>query len=413
VGRLSAARIGAAVLALSLVATMAACGGDDDDEADGGGGGNAEDTTTTSVADFTLDEPLKIVAVISDPGGSDANAVGDFNDGIRMAVDEINESGGVGGQDVEFEAIETLPTGDAIVNSLNLALEQDPDVILGPVSSTAILAMAERIDEAQVPVIHNTTEPQVAADGEAGSDWIFANRPSNDGSARIAARYAVEELGAQSVGQLYVDTAFGQAGNDAMDAEIEDLGAEVGEERSFAFDTADLTEAALAMEDVDAILDWGTPGTMGLAVNALAQQGLVDIPHIGSGSVGFSFFADIVGDESLLEGVTGVVDCNPGDSDRDGAQAWHDRFVEQYDYEPSYASAQMYDSVMMVRSIVNQAQAADPATIQAGLAELGTDEPFAGVCADYSNQDNVLQQSAVVATYEDGQLVTQAEYEDA
>jgi branched-chain amino acid transport system substrate-binding protein len=404
-------RTAAAILALSLVTTVAACGSDDDDAADDSGG-SAEDTTTTTVAPYTLDEPLKIVAVISEPGGSDPNAVPDFVDGINMAVDEINEGGGVGGHDVEFQAIETLAVGDSIVNSLNLALEEDPDVILGPVSSTAILAMAERIDEAEVPVIHNTTEPQVAADGEAGSDWIFANRPPNDSSARVAVRYAVDELGAQNLGQLYVDTAFGQAGNDAQDDEADELGVEVGEERSFAFDATDLTEAALAMEDVDAILDWGTPATMGLAVNALAQQGLVDVPHIGPGSVGFSFFADIVGDESLLEGVTGVVDCNPGDSDRDGAQAWHDRFVDQFDYEPSYAAAQMYDSVMLVQSIVNDAQAADPATIQAGLAELGSEQPYAGVCADYANDNNVLQQSAVVASYEDGQLVTQAEYDE-
>jgi len=406
-------RTGATILALSLVATIAACGGDDDEEGADDGGGSAEDTTTTTVAPYTLDEPLKIVAVISEPGGSDPNAVPDFVDGIHMAIDEINAGGGIGGHDVEFQAIETLAVGDSIVNSLNLALEEDPDVLLGPVSSTAILAMAERIDEAQVPVIHNTTEPQVAADGEAASDWIFANRPPNDDSARIGARYAVEELGAQSIGQLYVDTAFGQAGDEAQDAEIDDLGAEVGAERSFAFDADDMTEAALAMEDVDAILDWGTPGTMGLSVNALAQQGLVDIPHIGAGSTGFSFFADIVGDESLLEGILGVVDCNPADNDRDGGQAWHDRFVDEFDYEPSYGAAQMYDSVMMVQAIVNQAQAADPATIQAGLAELGGDEPYAGVCADYANDNNVLMHSAVVAQYEDGALVTQAEYDES
>src|SRR5690606_27909668 len=174
------------------------------------------------------------------------------------------------------------------------------------------------VDAAGVPMIHNTTEPKVAGDGEAGSPWIFGNRPPNDGAARIAARYAVEELGAEEIGQLYVNTAFGQSGNEAQDAEIEELGAEVAAERSFEFNATDLTEAVLAMEDVDVVLDWGTPATVGLAVNTLAQQGLADVPHIGPGSVGFSFFADIVGDESLLEGVLGVVDCNPADDDREG-----------------------------------------------------------------------------------------------
>jgi branched-chain amino acid transport system substrate-binding protein len=399
-------RVLGAMLGLSLVA--AACGGDDESSDDGDDATADATTTTTAAPDYELPEPLRMVAVISEPGGSDENAVPDFVDAIEMAVGEINDAGGVGGQPIEFEAVETLAVGDSIVSSLNLALEKDPDVLLGPVSSTAILAMAARVDEAQVPMIHNTTEPQVVGDGEAGSEWIFANRPLNDESAAAAARYAVEELGAENIGQLYVDTAFGQAGNAAQDAAIDDLGAEVGEERSFEFNATDLTEAALAMEDADAILDWGTPNTVGLAVNTLAQQGLSETPHIGPGSVGFSFFADIVGDESLLEGVLGVIDCNPADDDRDGVGAWYDAYVEQFDYEPSYASAQMYDSVYMVKSIVDEAQAADPATIQQGLAAL---DGYEGVCATYGNDNNVLHHSSVIARFEDGALVTEQVYE--
>jgi branched-chain amino acid transport system substrate-binding protein len=394
------------LLGLSLV--VAACGGDDDDAADTGDDATDETTTTTAPA-YQLAEPLKIVAVISEPGGSDPNAVPDFTDGISMAVDEINEAGGIGGHPIEYEAIETLAVGDTITNSLNLALQQEPDVILGPVSSTAVLAMAQGVDQAQIPMIHNTTEPKVVGDGEAGSEWIFANRPLNDESAAIAARYAVEELGAENIGQMYVNTAFGQAGNAAQDGEIDELGAEVGEERSFEFNATDLTEASLAMEDADAILDWGTPNTVGLAVNTLAQQGLSEVPHIGPGSVGFSYFADIVGDETLLEGVLGVIDCNPADDDREGVAEWHDAFVDEFDYEPSYASAQMYDSVYLVKSIVDEAQAGDPATIQQGLASL---DGFEGKCATYGNVNNVLQHSTVVARFEDGSLVTEQTYDD-
>ena len=398
-------RVLGSLLGLSMIA--AACGGDDDSEE--AGDDATEDTTTTTAPAYELDEPLKIVAVISEPGGSDENAVPDFIDAIDMAIGEINDGGGVGGQPIEFESVETLAVGDTITNSLNLALEKDPDVILGPVSSTAVLAMAADVDAAQVPMIHNTTEPKVVGDGEAGSEWIFANRPLNDEAARIAARYAVEELGAESIGQLYVNTAFGQAGNEAQDDEIDELGVEVAEERSFEFNATDLTEAALAMEDVDVVLDWGTPATVGLAVNTLAQQGLSDKPHIGPGSVGFSFFADIVGDETLLEGVLGVIDCNPADDDRDGVDAWHDAFVDEYGYEPSYASAQMYDSVYMVKAIVDEAEAADAATIQQGLASL---DGFEGKCATYSNTNNVLQHSSVVARFEDGGLVTEKTYDD-
>src|SRR5690606_4590566 len=161
----------------------------------------------------------------------------------------------------------TPAVGDEITNSLNLALEEDPDVLRGPVSSTAVLAMADRVDAARVPMIHNTTEPKAAGGGDAGSPSILGHRPPNDGGAPRTARHAVEELGDEEIGQLYVNTAFGQSGNEAQDAEIEELGAEVAAERSFEFNATDLTEAVLAMEDVDVVLDWGTPATVGLAVN--------------------------------------------------------------------------------------------------------------------------------------------------
>src|SRR5690606_14166781 len=145
VGRRSHRLLGS-LLALSLLA--AACGDDDGDDAAADESAGGETTTTTAPA-YELPEPLRIVAVISEPGGSDENAVPDFIDAIEMAVGEVNDAGGVGGQPVEFESVETLAVGDTISNSLNLALEKDPDVILGPVSSTAVLAMAADLDAAQ------------------------------------------------------------------------------------------------------------------------------------------------------------------------------------------------------------------------------------------------------------------------
>jgi hypothetical protein len=63
----------------------------------------------------------------------------------------------------------------------------------------------------------------------------------------------------------------------------------------------------------------------------------------------------------------------------------------------------------MVKSIVDEAQVADPATIQQGLAAL---DGFEGKCATYTNVNNVLQHSTVVAQFEDGSLVTQKSYDD-
>jgi branched-chain amino acid transport system substrate-binding protein len=396
---------------LGLVA--AACGGGDD-EADGDGGGGADgsdEPTSTTVAGYTLAEPVRLVAVISDAGSSnDPNAVADFNDGIRMAVEEINGAGGIGGHEVTFEAIETLAVGDTIERSLDLALEEEPTALLGPVSSTAVLAMSEGVDAAGVPMIHDTTEPMAAASGDAGSPWIFGIRPLNDEAAAAAARYAVEELDARELGLLYVNASFGQNGAEAITTEAEDLGAEVTEDRSFEFDADDLTEPVLAMEGVDAILDWGTPNTVGLARTTLAQQGLAEIPYVGPGSMGFASFYENV-DPAALEGVHGVLDCNPTGDDREAVADWASRFEDEHGYPPSYASAQMYDAVHLLKHVIDEAQAATPEAIRDGLTDLAGYD--GGVCArEYANEDNVLAHEASIVQFRDGEPSTVQRYDD-
>lgn len=403
----------AACVLLGLALLTTACGDDDDEgaSAEGADSGDGGDTTTTTVAEYSLDEPVKLVAVISDEGSSnDPNAVGDFNDGIRMAIDEINAAGGIGGQEVSFEAIETLAVGDTIESSLNLALEEQPTALLGPVSSTALLAMSEQVDQAGVPMIHDTTEPRAVADGEAGSPWIFSMRPTNNEAAAVAARYAVEELDAQELGLLYVNASFGQNGAEAITAEAEDLGAEIAEERSFEFDADDLTEPVLAMEDVDAILDWGTPNTVSLARTTLAQQGLVETPYIGPGSMGFSSFYSNI-DPAALEGVYGVLDCNPVGDEREAVTGWASRFEEEYGYAPSYASAQMYDAVYVIKHVIDEAQAATPEAIRDGLTNLSGYDT--GMCStEYVNDNNVLAHEASVVQFSDGEPETVQQYDE-
>lgn len=406
------------MLTMGLIAT--ACGGSNGGEESGNTGiGDGDEQTATTGAteagaqsDFQLDEPVHVVALIGDPqiAPDDPNAVPDFNDGIRMAVQEINANGGIGGHDVEFTPIPTGAYGDTVINSLNTGLEEDPTVLVGPVSSTALLTIAGRIGQAGVPTLHATTDPQATRDGEAGNEWIFGMRTLNDKAASVAAQYAVEELGAEQLGQLYVDVAFGQSGAAAQEETAQELGAEIAAERGFAFDVTDLTEEVLAMEGVDAILDWGTPNTLALAVTTLAQQGLGDIPHIGPGSVGFSTFPQAVGDDSLLEGLLGTVDCNPSDDEREQTQQWAQRFEEQFGYRPGYGSAQMYDSVKIIEHVVNEAESASPTTIRDGLEDLAWSD---GVCArEYRNENGILMHETTMVRFEDGRPMTQQVYED-
>lgn len=391
-------------LALSLTGVVGCSRSDSKDT-------KAEGTTTTAAAevpkakDFKLDAPVKIVALISDPtNSSDPNAVGDFNDGAKMAIDEINEAGGLGGHPIEFKAIDTPPVGDQVVNSLNLALEEKPTVLVGPVSSSATLSITPKVAEAQIPLIHNSTDPGLATDGKGGNEWVFASRPRNDEAAKIGARFLAEELKASKIGLLGVTVSFGQQG---LTAAKEVLGDKVGTERTFEFNATNLTEPVQAMQGMDAIFDWGTPNTLAATVVTAGQQGL-DIPHMGPGSIGFASFKKGVGDDALLANVYGTVDCNPLDDDRKAVTEWAGRFESKFGYKPSYSAAELYDTVYMIRQIVEEKESAAPADIRDGLKSISYDK---GMCAtEYKNVDGFLSQESTIGRYKDGEFVTVKRY---
>lgn len=407
-------RLTATLVAGALV--FAGCGSSGDSKAsdDPAAKDDSEPTGTEFAAapskDFDLDAPVKIVAIISDPG-DDPNAVPDFNDGARMAIDEINAAGGLGGHDIEFEAITTPPYGD-ITDSLNEALDKGPTVIVGPVSSTTLDTISSKIDEAGVPVLHDATAEEAALGGPNGSEWIFALRPFNSALATTSAAFALNELDAKTGGIMYLNAAFGTDSEAASKKAFTDGGGTIDVDEAFEADQTDFSKEIQKMKGLDVVFDWGTPATLAATTTGFAQQGLTDIPRLAAGSIAFSSFYTGVEDESLLDNLYGVVDCNPVGDDRPDVQDWVKRYDDTYDYLPSYSSAQLYDGVYMLRQVIEDAESASPEDIRDGLQKIDYE---GGMCAEqYTDRDanNVLFDEATAIKFEDGKPVSLEHYTD-
>lgn len=374
------------------------------------GSGASSDTTFAAPASkkFDLAQPVKIVALISDVG-KDPLAVPDFNDGARLAVDEINAAGGLGGHPIEYKAITTPPYGD-ITNSLNQALDEKPTVILGPVSSTTLDTISSKIDKAGIPVLHDATAQEAALGGPNGSQWIFALRPFNSALAATSAHYAAKDLKAKTAGILYLNAAFGIDSEQASTKAFEADGGTVKASEAFEATQTDFSKEVQKMKGVDVVFDWGTPASLAATTTAFAQQGLGDIPRLGAGSIAFSSFYSKVEDPKLLDNLGGVVDCNPVGDKRPAVQAWVKRYQAKYKYLPSYSSAQLYDGVYMLRQVIEAAEKDDPATIRDGLQKIDYTK---GMCAEQykdRNNDNVLFDEATAIKFVDGKPVTVKHY---
>ncbi len=411
-----------AFAALAIIA--ASCGDDDDDSADvdttttvaaeGGddttttaaeAGGDEttttaapDETTTTAAAavDCTLDAPVRLINGLGDPYQSDdpnaASATDPF-DGMQMAIEEINEAGGICGQPIEFETPVITPAtfGDQAIADVAAWLAAEPTVIFGFGSSSALDAAAADVAAGGIPLINFSTNPQALTGGTAASEWLWSIRVPNDESASAAAQYAIDELGACNFGLLYFNLSFGLAGSDAQKATIAENGCTVGAEAPHDFNAEDLTTEVLAMDGTDVVLSWGTPNNLLLEIPTFEAQGL-DIPLVMPGSAGFSSFYTAF-EPDQLDNIIMNLDCNPLDADPE----WSAAFEERAGYLPSYYAAQTYDTVYILKAVIEANGAADPATLQAAFNGLDTD----GVCGPYANSDNSWAVESTFAEFND------------
>lgn len=144
--------------------------------------------------------------------------------GITLAVDQANQSGGV----KKHTAIVVEDTGSEGLKSVaefqNLIKGNDLDAIIGPVAPADIPALAALADEHHVSMIC----PAASRDGLSTlGPYVFSNSMTNEMQGRAAAKYAIEHLGFKDYAILSPDDPYGQTLADAFKKAVDSMGATV------------------------------------------------------------------------------------------------------------------------------------------------------------------------------------------
>lgn len=160
--------------------------------------------TTTTV--HTDDGTLVIGAVIPSSGGA-ADIGASIATGLSLALDEINDAGGVNGRPVRLI---TRDEGDNPTTA-GLAMQelvQGVDAIIGPTSSTNALGTLSIAVDAGI-LTCSPTATALALDDFPDSGLFFRTIPSDSLQARAIAT-AVEASGGSSTAVVYLDDAYGR-----------------------------------------------------------------------------------------------------------------------------------------------------------------------------------------------------------
>jgi ABC-type branched-subunit amino acid transport system substrate-binding protein len=178
------------------------------------------------------DGPLKLGALM--PMTGDLQAYGQTSlNGIELAAKEINEAGGVLGQNMEIELGDTQTNPQSGIDAAKQLVSIDGvSGIVGALSSGVTIPVSQSVTSKEgIPQISGASTSPVITDLD-DDDFMFRTVPSDAFQGRALAE-VVAENGLSNVSILYVNNDYGEGLADSFEAAFEEHGGSVEQRNAF------------------------------------------------------------------------------------------------------------------------------------------------------------------------------------
>ncbi|MCU1399485.1 MAG: putative transporter substrate-binding protein [Acidimicrobiales bacterium] len=197
--------------------------------------------TVPTVAARTDDRVLRIGVLL--PQSGEGASIGESElAAVRVAVDQATAAGGVNGQPIELVVRDEGADPVAASVGLQDLLDNNVDVIIGPASSTAAIALAPALVQADVAAC-SPSASALAMDDFPDNDLFFRTIPSDSLQAEAMAK-VIEQTGETDASIAYVDDGYGRPFEAALEIALKRRGISVGAAVGFAVDDSEFATEA-------------------------------------------------------------------------------------------------------------------------------------------------------------------------
>ena len=365
------------LLAVSAVAALvlSSCGGSDDSN-DASGGTNSP-TEETSAAAPTGDGVLKIGSFLPQTGDLAYLGPPEFA-GVDLAVEEINDAGGVLGKPVEQATGDSGDlTPDIGGEQVDKLLNAGSDVILGAASSSVSLSVIDKIIGAN-KVMFSPANTSPAFDTYDDKDLYFRTSPSDVFQGEVLGNLMVED-NLNNVAILARQDSYGEGLSKRLKEVLEEKGATVASYELYSADatnyTAEVNKIAASKPDSLALIAFEE--TTKIVPQLIAKNiGPQDIPtYFVDGNT-----ADYSNESFDLEGVKATFPAAaevPVDFNKKLDAIWAPKKLKDYTY-----GAQSYDAVMLIALAAEAAQDDDGLALSKQIINVSKDGTACTTYAD-------------------------------
>lgn len=371
-------RLLAIVFAFTLIA--AACG--DDSEDDTAGGDTTEDTADSGGG--TADGVLSIGTLLPETGSLAFLGPPEFA-GAELAVQEINDEGGVLGADVELSQGDSGDTTTDIANqTTDRHLAAGVDAIVGAASSGVSFTVIDKITGANV--IHFSpanTSPDFTDYDDNG--LYFRTAPSDVLQGRVLADLIIAD-GNETVGIMALQDPYGEGLLEFTAGPLGEAGAEVVNDGGIVYDPAaenfDAEVGEVVAADPDAFVMIGFEESAQILTSLFEAgftQGDKNI-YLVDGNVGNALGENFADSPGVLEGIRGTLPSAEISADLEERLLEVDPELTDFSYGP-----ETYDAIIITALAAEVAGTDDPVTIAAeinGVTRDGTTCTTFAECRD-------------------------------
>ncbi|MCI8293767.1 MAG: ABC transporter substrate-binding protein [Hespellia sp.] len=326
-------RVGSIALAAAMVVSLAACGGNSDKK------------------ESASSDTFKIGGI--GPTTGDAAIYGTaVQNGAQLAVDEINEAGGINGKQIEYKFEDDQSDSEKALNAYNNLKDWGMQMLVGTVTSTPCTSVVE---ETQADNMFQLT-PSATAENSIQYENAFRMCFSDPNQGTASADYIADNGIATKVAVIYNSSDTYSTGIYQKFAEEADAkGLEVVAAEAFTADqNKDFSVQIQKAKDAGAELVF-LPIYYQEASLILAQAKKADFTPKYFGCDGMDGLLALEGfDTSLAEGVMFLTPFT-ADAEDEATQTFVNDYKEKFGETPIQFAADAYDCVYVIKAAAEKA----------------------------------------------------------
>lgn len=291
------------------------------------------------------------------------------NNGVKLAVQEINKAGGVDGKKIELVTKDNKSeNAEASTAATNLAIQSQVNAMIGPATSGAVAAASLNAQKTGVPLLTPSgTQDDLTLDTVDGvKKYVFRTTFQDSFQGQVLAQYAYSNLNAKKV-VLYYDNSSDYAKGIAEKFKKKYQG-DIVTTATFASGDKDFQSALTKIKnlDYDAIVMPGYYTETGIITKQARDMG-ISVPILGPDGFSDDSFADLAG-KANANSVYYVSGYSTKTALSGKANDFIKAYKAKYGSEPNMFAALSYDSVYMIAKAAEGAKTS--IDIANNLAEL-------------------------------------------